>query len=62
MSEETSPLLENAHDEPQNHGSITARNNGTTSSETAGENGIEGGKSTANLISIVSFLLVSLMC
>ncbi|KAK1221188.1 hypothetical protein PQX77_016000 [Marasmius sp. AFHP31] len=56
MAEETSPLLANAHDEPQNHGAIQT----SQSTQTVGENGTETGKSTAQLISIIGPLTIGI--
>ncbi|KAJ8073999.1 hypothetical protein PM082_012288 [Marasmius tenuissimus] len=56
MAEETSPLLANAHDEPQNHGTIQT----SPSTQTVEENGTEAGKSTANLISIFGPLAIGI--
>ncbi|KAL0065003.1 hypothetical protein AAF712_007994 [Marasmius tenuissimus] len=57
MAEETSPLLANAHDEPQNrHATIQT----SPSTHTVGENGTEPGTSTANLISIIGPLTIGI--
>ncbi|KAK1221195.1 hypothetical protein PQX77_016009 [Marasmius sp. AFHP31] len=56
MVEETSPLLANAHDEPQSHGAIQS----SPSTQTVGEYGTEAGTSTAQLISIIGPLTIGI--